>query len=112
MRSFLTGVLPLVSQTEPKDLLFISTERYGVCVLEFDATSQQLVTRASGDVAVSDSVMATLYITCAVSSLAWAALPGPHWSAGGLWPDCFRRSPMPLDCTPPGCWGAQGGLGT
>ena len=31
----------------------MSTERHGVCVLEFDAAKQQLVTRATGDVAVS-----------------------------------------------------------
>ncbi|CAI5489016.1 unnamed protein product [Closterium sp. Naga37s-1] len=35
---------------ELKDLLFICTERYKFCVLEYDAHSRELITRANGDV--------------------------------------------------------------
>ncbi|GJP48061.1 hypothetical protein CLOM_g7334 [Closterium sp. NIES-68] len=35
---------------ELKDLLFICTERYKFCVLEYDAESRELITRANGDV--------------------------------------------------------------
>ncbi|CAI5964736.1 unnamed protein product, partial [Closterium sp. NIES-64] len=35
---------------ELKDLLFICTERYKFCVLEYDALSRELITRANGDV--------------------------------------------------------------
>ena len=48
----------------------MSTERHGVCVLEFDAAKQQLVTRATGDVAVS-----------AMAAGTWAVAPG---SVGAL----------------------------
>ena len=37
-------------QNEQKDLLFISTERYQFCVLAYDETEGELVTRAQGDV--------------------------------------------------------------
>lgn len=37
-------------QGEAKDLLFLVTERYKMCVLEYDSASGELITRASGDV--------------------------------------------------------------
>ncbi|EIE24281.1 hypothetical protein COCSUDRAFT_28729 [Coccomyxa subellipsoidea C-169] len=35
---------------ESKDLLFLSTERYKFCVLEYDSETGELVTRANGDI--------------------------------------------------------------
>ncbi|XP_074558641.1 DNA damage-binding protein 1a [Curcuma longa] len=35
---------------EPQDFLFISTERYKFCVLQWDAETSELITRAMGDV--------------------------------------------------------------
>ncbi len=36
---------------ERKDLLFLLTERYKFCVLEYDESKEKLITRANGDVA-------------------------------------------------------------
>lgn len=41
-------------QNSTKDLLFLLTERYKFCVLEYDESSGELLTRANGD--VSDKV--------------------------------------------------------
>ena len=54
---FANSLPSLNLQGEETDLLFITTERYQFCVIAYDPDSNEIVTKAKGDIKVCSFVL-------------------------------------------------------